>query len=253
LRGPPVVIVNERMAEQLWPGEAALGQAIKISDTEPGSRPVWAEVVGVAKDGHYLSLSQNDRRIFLYRPSPLRSGESVTLFVQVEGEQRSILPALRSELRGLDGRLPVYELKPLTEKIAVWRLGPQLGAILVGAIGLLGLFLASLGLYGLLAYVVSQRTKEFGIRLALGAPRRDVISLVMRQGLRLVLLGLGIGLAASLAGTRMIANLLFGVSPLDLAAFVSVSVVLALVALLACYLPARRATKVDPMRALRTE
>jgi putative ABC transport system permease protein len=105
----------------------------------------------------------------------------------------------------------------------------------------------------LLAYVVSQRTKEFGIRLALGAPRRDVISLVMRQGLRLVLLGLGIGLAASLAGTRMIANLLFGVSPLDLAAFVSVSVVLALVALLACYLPARRATKVDPMRALRTE
>jgi predicted permease len=253
LRGPPVVIVNERMAEQLWPGEDALGQAVKISDIEPGSQPVWAEVVGVAKDGHYLSLSQNDRRIFLYRPSPLRSGESVTLFVQVEGEQRSILPALRSELRGLDGRLPVYELKPLTEKIAVWRLGPQLGAILVGAIGLLGLFLASLGLYGLLAYVVSQRTKEFGIRLALGAPRRDVISLVMRQGLRLVLLGLGIGLAASLAGTRMIANLLFGVSPLDLAAFVSVSVVLAIVALLACYLPARRAMKVDPMEALRSE
>jgi predicted permease len=254
LSGPPVVIVNELMAEQLWPGQDAVGQQVRIDEHDAsGSGPVWADVIGVAKDGHYLSLFQNDRRFFLYRPYSPRSGGTVTLFVRAQGDHHTLLPTLRSELRALDSRLPIYELKPLTDKIAVWRLGPQLGAILVGAIGLLGLFLASLGLYGLMAYVVGQRTKEFGLRLALGARGSDVIALVMRQGLSLVVLGAGIGLIAAAAGTRVIAHLLYGVSPLDLAAFVGVSSLLALVALAACYLPARRATRVDPMEALRYE
>jgi len=254
LSGPPVVIVNETMAKQLWPGQEAIGQEVKTAQlNNPKSSPAWAAVIGVAKDGHYLSLYQHDRRPFLYCPHSPSSAGNMTLFVRVNGDYRVIWPALRNELRALDSRLPAYELIPLADRIAVWRLLPQMGAILVGSIGLLGLFLALLGLYSLLAYVVGQRTKEFGIRLALGARRTEVIALVMRQGLWLVVFGSAIGLLAALASTRVIAGLLFGVSPLDLTAFAAVALLLTTVALVACYLPARRATKVDPMVALRYE
>jgi predicted permease len=252
LSGPPVVILNESLATLLWPGLDPLGKQVNVSGQNPEDSAGWAEVIGVAKDGHYLSLFQNDKRSFLYR-LPSRKGESMTLMLRINGDRRAILPLLRTELQAIDKRLPIYELKPLADLIAPWGLLPKIGALLAGGIGLLGLFLASIGLYGLLAYVVGQRTKEFGIRLALGAQRSEIVSLVLRQGLSLVLVGSLLGLVLALAGTRIIRNLLFGVSPLDMAAFGAVCLLLTAVALLACYLPARRATKVDPMIALRYE
>lgn len=253
LNGPPVVIVNERMASQLWPGANAVGQQLKLAEHSVEATTYWAEVIGVAQDSHYLSLYQKDRRRFLYRPTDFNTAGSMNLLLRVNGDPAPLLPLLRTELRALDNRLPVYDLKPLNEKIAIWRLGPQLGAMLVGGIGLLGLLIASIGLYGLLAYIVGQRAREFGIRTALGATRRDVIGLVLRQGLTLTGLGFGLGLAAALGVTRLIRGLLFGVSPLDPTAFIGVSLLLLAVTASACCLPARRATRVDPMEALRHE
>ena len=144
-------------------------------------------------------------------------------------------------------------VKPLKDGLAVWFIGRTLLASVVGTLGVLGLLLASLGLYGVVAYHVSRRTKEIGIRMALGAERASIIGLVMRQGLYLVLIGTGLGLGVAVITTRLIARLLFGISPLDPVAFVGVTLLMTGVALLACYFPARRTTHLDPMIALRYE
>lgn len=183
----------------------------------------------------------------------LIAGVAVVILPAWRASREDLIPALKGEAGALTQRSPIFELQPLAHRIDRWRLQPQLGAILVGAIGVLSLALAALGLYGTLAYAVAQRTREFGVRLALGAPRMAVICLVLRQGMRLVFWGSAIGLVAALAGTRYVTHLLFGVSPLDAAAFAGVLLLLTLVAFIASYVPAWRATKVDPMEALRYE
>jgi predicted permease len=252
LSGPPVVVVNETLARKLWVNQDPIGKGLTIYQNTGTSRPVSAEVIGVAKDGHYLSLYQNDKRPFLYEVSS-GNGESMVLLVRVQREYRSILPMLRTELQAIDKRLPIYDLRPVSDLIAPWFLLPKAGAILTAGIGMLGLFLACLGIYGLLAYMVGQCTKEFGIRLALGAARSEIVGLVMRQGVALVAVGSIIGLLGALAGTRLLSTLLFGISPLDMAAFAAVCTMFSVVALVASYIPARRATKVDPVVALRCE
>jgi ABC-type antimicrobial peptide transport system permease subunit len=177
----------------------------------------------------------------------------MTLLIRVKKDWPEAIPRLRRELLAMDTELPVYDLKPLTDGLAVWFIVPRLLASMVGTLGVLGLLLATLGLYGVVAYQVSRRTREIGIRMALGAERRSVIRLVMRQGLFLVLVGTGIGLGVAVLTTRLIARLLFGISPLDPVAFIGVAVLMTGVAALACYLPARRATQFDPMVALRYE
>jgi len=251
--GPPVVVVNETMADRFWPGADPVGQSLKVGQNGPGAEPVWATVIGVAQDSHYLFLSERDRRAFLYRPEPPQAADGATIFIRVTADPRTILPALRRELTAVDARIPVAELGPLNDRIALWRLGPKLGALFVGTAGGAGLLLAALGLYGVLAYLVGQRTREIGIRMALGATRGVVVSLVLWQGARLVLTGAALGLVVALAATRVIAGLLFGVTPLDPLAFLGVSIVLMGVAFLACWLPARRAARVNPMVALRSE
>jgi len=250
--GPPVVIVNETMAKRFWPGAEAVGQAVKVGESVPSVDPEWATVIGVVHDSYYIFLSVRDRRPFLYRPERTQA-EGVTVFIRHTGDPRVLLPALRHELKSVDARLPVFELKPLNDRIAFWRLGPKLGAILAGSAGGAGLLLATLGLYGLLAYLVGLRTREIGIRVALGARRGEILALVLRQGAGLVCTGVALGLIAALGATRLIAGLLFGVSPLDPPAFLGVTALLGLVTLLACCLPARRAAAVDPMIVLRNE
>jgi len=250
-RGVPVVIVNETLARHLWPEENPIGKRLGLFNTGRGTES-WTEVIGVAHDAKYLTIEE-PQRLYLYVPYCQQPRSSMTLLIRVKKDWPEAIPRLRRELLAMDTELPVYDLKPLTDGLAVWFIVPRLLASMVGTLGVLGLLLATLGLYGVVAYQVSRRTREIGIRMALGAERRSVIRLVMRQGLFLVLVGTGIGLGVAVLTTRLIARLLFGISPLDPVAFIGVAVLMTGVAALACYLPARRATQFDPMVALRYE
>ena len=250
-RGVPVVIVNETLARRFWPEENPIGKRLGIFATA-GLAEEWAEVIGVAHDAKYLSLEE-PQRLYLYLPYCQQPRSSMTLLVRVKRDWPEAIPHLRRELLAMDAELPVYDLKPLKDGLAVWFIGRTLLASVVGTLGVLGLLLASLGLYGVVAYHVSRRTKEIGIRMALGAERASIIGLVMRQGLYLVLIGTGLGLGVAVITTRLIARFLFGISPLDPVAFVGVTLLMTGVALLACYFPARRTTHLDPMIALRYE
>ncbi len=168
-------------------------------------------------------------------------------------ELRAALPAVESVVAKLDPNMPIFDVKTLNEHVGVSLFLPRMAATLLSLFGLLALLLAAIGLYGVMSYSVSQRTREIGIRISLGAMRRDVLKLIMGQGLILSLIGIGAGLVAASAVTRLIAHLLYGVSANDPATFTLIALLLVGVALVACYLPARRATKVDPMIALRNE
>jgi putative ABC transport system permease protein len=176
----------------------------------------------------------------------------MTLLVRTAGDPEAILPALRREAKALDPDLPVTAV-PMEEFLGTALLPQRVAATLLGIFGLLGLALAAVGLYGVMAYTVSQRTREIGIRMALGARADDVRRMVVRQGMTLTLVGLGVGLVLALAATRLVSSLLFGISATDPLTFAAVVLILAAVASVASYVPARRATRVDPLAALRYE
>ena len=241
----PVAVVNESFARRFWPGENPLGR--RFSTGRGGTR----EVVGVARDGKYVSLTEEPQPHF-YEPFAQAYEADMVLLLRTAGDPRSILPALVGEARSLDPELPV-EANTMTEHLGFALLPQRIGAAVLGVFGVVAAVLAALGLYGVMSYVVSQRTAEIGIRMALGARSHDVRMLVVRRALALTLTGLGLGLAAALAATRVLASFLVDVSPTDPATLVSVAVLFTAVALLASWLPARRAAAVDPMRALRSE
>lgn len=177
----------------------------------------------------------------------------MTVLVRTAGDPVTVVPALRQAIWSIDPNQPVATVKTMEQIVADSIAQPRLNMTLMGMFGGLALILAAVGIYGLLSYAVTQRTQEMGIRMALGAQAGDVLSLVLKQGMALALLGEAIGLAGAFALTRLIRGLLFGVTPTDATIFIAVTGVLTTIALLACYLPARRATKVDPLKALRYE
>ena len=247
LNTPRVVIVNQRMAQMLWPGESAVGKRIFIGE---GSNP--REVIGVVKTGKYRSLAEDPKPYFYYAMAQARPG-TMAMVIRPSVDPRRLVGAIRSEVQSLDRRVPIFGVKTMDEHktFALW--APNMAASFSLAFGVVAILLSAVGLYSVMAYIVSQRTREVGIRMALGANRADVMKLITRQGMRLAAVGVGIGLLMALGLAKVLSSLLIGVSGYDVTIFVLVPALLAGVALLACYLPARRATKVDPLVALRYE
>lgn len=245
---PRVVIINETFARRLIhatnPAEA-IGKRVGYG---PGGN--WRQVVGVVRDGKYFNIGE-DYQPFIYYPLNQEYEPNGTFIVRTAGNTDRMIAAVRNEIQQLDAGLPVYDVKTLEEHMSLSLFPARVAAAFLGGFGLIALTLAAIGIYGVTSYSVAQRTREIGIRMALGAKRRDVVMMIVRQGMRLAALGLAIGLAVSFGLTRMLANLLYGVSSTDALTFIVVSVALAGVTILSGYLPARRAARVEPMKALR--
>jgi putative ABC transport system permease protein len=240
-----VIVVNQSMARKYWPGRSALGGRITLDE-----RP--HRVVGVARDFNFRRLGEEPAP-FLYLALAQHYRPDAFLHVRTAGDPSLAAPAVRAAVHDLDAALPVFGMRTLRESTKPASFQQRLAGTLLGAFGALALVLAAVGLGGVLAYMVGQRTREIGVRMALGGDRRQVFALVMRQGLGLTALGLVLGLAAAAAATRPLRALLFGVSPGDPFTWLAVAGILGGAALLACALPARRAMRVDPLVALRHE
>ncbi len=245
---PGVVVLNETLAGTLWPGEDALGKRVSVS----GPEGPFLEVVGVAHDGKYRSLGESPRP-YIYRPVLQTYDPKMTLIVRTKGEPRSVATAVREQIRALDANLPVADVKTLRDQLDLSLFPVRVAAWILGGFGGLALLLAGIGIYGVVSYSVAQRTREIGVRMALGAKGRDVLGLVLGEGLFVIGFGLALGLLLAAAATRVIAGFLYGVGATDPLTFVGVPLLLGLIALGASYVPARRATKVDPLVALRYE
>jgi putative ABC transport system permease protein len=206
----------------------------------------------VAKNAKYRGLREEPLPFF-YTPLAQGSMSSMALFVRTDGDPLTVLPSVRAELKSLNKNLTLFQINTFSAHLAAALSADRMIAVLLGVFGVAALLLAAVGLYGVMSYAVARRTHEIGVRMALGAQRGDIVRLVLWQGMALLLVGSVVGLAASFALTRLIASLLFGVSASDPVTFVGITLLLGGVAMLACYLPARRATKVDPMVALRYE
>jgi putative ABC transport system permease protein len=243
---PPVALVNETMAREYWPGQSAVGHRFRIGDGH------WMEIVGVAADVKHASLRDPIEPEF-YQPYAQAPWTFMSIVVRSTAPQRSIERAIEQQLAALDPALPAPPVQPMTALIghsfAMDRF-EMAGLTIFAAIALT---LAAVGLYGVMSFLVSRRTREIGVRIALGAGVREILALVMRDGLRLTILGAVLGLASALVGANIIRSWLFGVVPADPVTFVSVLLVLASVSLLATYVPARRAAAIDPTIALRSE
>jgi len=243
-----VAIVNETFARRFFPNRDAIGGRFNFSGP---ADPLW-EIIGVAADGKYQTLGEDPKPAF-YRPLLRDYSTNITLVARTTGDSQAVIGALRTELQNLDSTLPLYNVKTLSAHMSLPLFHYRVAAVALGSFGVLAVVLAAIGIYGVMSYVVAGRTREVGMRMALGAARSDVLILIIKQGMSLALLGLGFGLLGAFGIAQLIVKLLFGVNPTDPITFVGVSLLLGLVALLACYLPARRATKVDPLVALRYE
>jgi putative ABC transport system permease protein len=246
---PPVVIVNETLARKHWPGENPIGKRIRFYG--PPERAQWREIVGVVQDvKHELNLPVTPD---YYLPHAQDSWNAMVLVARTTVDPASLAGALRKQVWAIDKDQPVFDVKTMQEVRSESVVIYSFSSVMLAIFAVLALLLASVGIYGVMAFAVTQRTQEIGIRMALGARAADVLKLVVKNGMKLALIGTVLGLAGSWAVTRFIEKLLVGVQPTDLLTFSVVSAFLLAAAFIACYLPARRATKVDPLEALRYE
>jgi predicted permease len=245
---PPVIVLNATAAGLHFPGEEALGRRVSVD----GPDGPWREVVGVVRDSKYGSLAEGALAV-AYLPLAQNHETGMTLYVRSSVPPGSLAPALRRAIQRLEPNLPVPDVRTMSETVGRSLYAARMGAWLISSFGALALLLAVVGIYGVLAFSIARRTREMGIRLALGARTRQVFLLVVRDGMGLVAIGVGIGLAGAVVGARWLGAFLYGVSPTDLPAFAGAVVLLAGVALVACVIPARRAIRVDPVATLRQE
>jgi putative ABC transport system permease protein len=245
---PPVAIVNEELARRSWPGHSAVGQRLRLL----GPPDTWVTVVGVVDDIKQLTLGEPPTPQ-IYQPMLQAPGIFNTVAARTDGDPASFVNAVRAAIWSVDPDQPVWKLRSMESLVASDLAGPRFTMLLTLAFALLAMLLAAVGVYGVMSYTVVQRTREVGIRMALGARRAEVVRLVLGRGLAVVAIALVIGLAAALGLAPLIRTQLFDVPAADPVTFIAAPVLLVAVALLACYLPARRAARVDPMVALRTE
>jgi putative ABC transport system permease protein len=248
---PNVIVVNETLARQIWPGENPIGKRIAFDFTDD-KKPNWREIVGVVGDVKHEGLESKEvRGVYAPLAQAADSVGSFAIIVRTTGSPESITPAVRSAARSVDDNIPLYAVRSMDEIMHNSVQTRRFGMLLLAFFGVVALVLAGIGIYSVMSYSVTQRTHEIGIRMAIGAARGDVIGMVVRQGMAMAILGLVLGAAAAVAAVSFAASLLFEVSPYDPVAFVVSGVVLAVISLAACALPALRASGVDPMVALR--
>jgi putative ABC transport system permease protein len=258
LKSKQVIIINQIMAERMWPGQDPVGKKLTVGVPLPGDEPDWVEVVGVVGNVKHTTLT-GETGMQMYQSVYQAAGflqamsRNMTFILRTSLAPMSVLDSARSIVASLDPTLPVATPKTM-EAIISDSVAPfRFNMFLLGLFAAVALFLTLIGVYGVMNYSVAQRTQEIGIRMALGASPGQVRSLVMRQGLALSAAGLGLGLAGAVGATRLLSSLLYGVSVTDPIVFIIVGLLLAGVAALACYIPSRKATRVDPIIALRYE
>jgi putative ABC transport system permease protein len=245
---PGVIIINQAMAKKYWPGEDALGKRINFGNADPQAIK-WFTIVGIVGDLRHRGLDENPRPEF-YMPHPQRPYRGMILALRSAQDPRALVSAIRRELQGFDPEQPLANIKTL-EQVTSESIAPRrLSVVLIGVFAAVALLLAAVGIYGVMSFLVVQRTYEIGVRMALGAQRADVLRLVIGHALRLVIIGTAIGLALALVSSRALQAMLYSVGAFDVPTFAGVTLALAAVALLASYIPALRATRADPMLAL---
>jgi putative ABC transport system permease protein len=253
--GLPVVVINERMAAQYWSGQPAVGQRIRIRSDEQGP---WFTVVGVVGDIRHNAIIEEPRHemYFPHAQLPLALGgttAAMNVVVRTAADPLAIMAPVRETIRSLDANLPIANVRSMNHVVDAALAEPRFLMVLLTGFAGIALLLGAVGIYGVVAHMVGRRTREMGIRMALGAGTGTVLRMVVWQGVVLVATGVALGLIAAVGATRVLASLLYGVGTADPATFAAVPLLLIAVALLASYLPARRATRVDPMIALRSE
>ena len=249
---PRVVIIDERMARQFWPGENPIGRRIRTGGFDVTPDTPWMTIVGVVNSVKQDALDA-ESRIAYYRFQGQTPSRALNVVVRSATEPAGLTGAVTSEIRALDPDLPIYKMRTMEERVEASLAERRFSMLLLTLFAVLALGLAAIGIYGVMSYLVSQGTRELGIRLALGAAPRDLLLLVVRQGMSIAVVGMVLGLAGAFALTRFMRTLLYGVQASDPVTFAAIAATLTLVALVACYVPARRAARIDPIVSLRTE
>jgi ABC-type antimicrobial peptide transport system permease subunit len=248
---PPVVIINQTMARTFWPNQDPIGKKLKYGGADSASP--WSQIVGIVADVRQvdLSLPPGPEMYFPYWQALGNYMSPHQLVVQTEGNPMGLADALRHAIQTVDPEQPADDIFPLDYLIDADVAPSRMEAKLIGGLALLALVIASVGVYGVMAYLVSQRTQEMGVRMALGAQRRDVVLLILSRGTKIAMLGVGTGIAGAVGLTHMMQSLLFEVSPAEPSILVGAATLLIFMTLAACIIPARRAASIDPVRALR--